>query len=162
MASDLKALSVLAILVCIGIGSMPDSAPAVTATVAKTCDVLTANAYPPREPGNPAAGGANTAVRSDYYRNCVANGGKVPGSSSRDAPASAPAPRSGGNVPAASEEHSAYRPCPAAVELDGREECLGLPGRDTIGSPATRRHEHRSYTPCPASVAIHGRNLCLG
>jgi hypothetical protein len=142
MVTDLKSGGMLAALVCIGIGAMTCGASAVTAKVAKTCDALTAKAYPSREPGNPASGGANTTVLLDYYHNCVANGGKVAGSSGR--PASAAAPRSG-DLPAVQKEHSAYKPCPAAVELSGREECLGLPGRGEAGPPAGRRHDHSSY-----------------
>jgi hypothetical protein len=54
-------------------------ASAVTAEIAKKCQALTAQAYPPRIPGNPAAGSANGSAESrhDYFSKCVANGGNT-------------------------------------------------------------------------------------
>ena len=52
---------------------------AVTVEVARKCEALTAQAYPPREPGNPAAGsvkGTGTA-QNQYFAKCVANGGNA-------------------------------------------------------------------------------------
>ena len=57
----------------------PTEAPAITAEVAKACSALAAKAFPPREPGNPAAGSA-TGTPEDYRRyfeKCVANGGHM-------------------------------------------------------------------------------------
>ena len=53
---------------------------AVTAEVAKKCQVLTSAAFPPRMPGNPAAGSAKGSGREqqDYFKACVANGGQPP------------------------------------------------------------------------------------
>ena len=66
-------------LVCIALGSIPDSAPAITAEVARKCNALTAKQFPPREPGNPAAGSAKGSGRDQhaFFNKCVANGGKV-------------------------------------------------------------------------------------
>jgi hypothetical protein len=63
----------------IAIGSIPDRASAITAELAKKCNVLTAKQFPPREIGNPAAGSAKGSGRSqhEYFNKCVANGGKV-------------------------------------------------------------------------------------
>ena len=72
--------SALVGLVCIAVGCMKGEASAVTAEVAKKCDALTAKAYPPRVPGNPAAGLAKGTAQSEraYFNKCVANGGRVP------------------------------------------------------------------------------------
>ena len=51
--------SALLALICIALGSsISYPAAAVTVEVARKCKVLTDKAYPPREPGNPAAGSA--------------------------------------------------------------------------------------------------------
>lgn len=54
-------------------------APAVTAEVAKACSLLLAKAFPPREPGNPAAGSAAGSGEDQrrYFAKCVVNGGHV-------------------------------------------------------------------------------------
>jgi hypothetical protein len=69
----------LAGLVCIAVGCMTVGASAVTAEVAKKCAALTAKVYPPRVPGNPAAGLAEGTAQSkrDYFNKCVANGGNM-------------------------------------------------------------------------------------
>jgi hypothetical protein len=54
-------------------------APAITAEVTKACSVLVAKAFPPKEPGNPAAGNA-TGTPEDhrrYFEKCVANAGHM-------------------------------------------------------------------------------------
>jgi hypothetical protein len=54
-------------------------ASAVTADVARQCNAAVTQAFPPRAPGNPAAGRANgdpQAVRA-YFNRCVANNGKT-------------------------------------------------------------------------------------
>ncbi len=68
------------------IGPMATSASAITAEVAKACDILTAKAFPPRQAGNPAAGSAKGTAQSQraYYNKCVANGGKVDDAGSKD------------------------------------------------------------------------------
>lgn len=65
-------------LVCLALNLVPSSASAITAEVARKCQVLTAAQFPPRLPGNPAAGSAKGSGRAqiDYYNKCVANGGK--------------------------------------------------------------------------------------
>lgn len=66
-------------LVCAVLGLSPDRASAITAEVARKCSTLTAKQFPPRQPGNPAAGSVKGS-RSDqraYYEKCVANGGKM-------------------------------------------------------------------------------------
>jgi hypothetical protein len=57
----------------------PDPASAVTAQVARTCSALMTKQFPPREPGNPAAGSAKGTGRDQqaFFNKCVANGGKV-------------------------------------------------------------------------------------
>jgi hypothetical protein len=79
MFTKLKIGSVLVALVCIAVGCMTGSASAVTAELAKKCQALTAKAFPPRVPGNPAAGSAKGTGRSerDYFNKCVANGGNM-------------------------------------------------------------------------------------
>jgi hypothetical protein len=66
-------------LACIVLGSVPDRASAITAEVAKKCNALIAKEFPPREPGNPAAGstkGSNRDQRA-YFSKCVANNGNM-------------------------------------------------------------------------------------
>jgi hypothetical protein len=74
-------------LICIAFGPTPDRAAAVTAEVARKCQALTARAYPPREPGNPAAGSAKGTGRSqkDYFDKCVANGGRMDDNAAKQA-----------------------------------------------------------------------------
>src|ERR1700730_4207775 len=81
-------------LVCIAVGCMNGRASAVTGEVARKCAGLTAKAYLPRVPGNPAAGLAKGTVQSkrDYFNKCVANGGNM----DDDAPEHPPLPRSRG------------------------------------------------------------------
>ncbi len=64
------------------------SAFAVTAEVAKKCQILSAKAFPPRVPGNPAAGLLNGTGReaSQYFRKCVENGGNMEGSDKQQPP----------------------------------------------------------------------------
>jgi hypothetical protein len=66
-------------LICVALGAIPTRAAAVTVEVARTCKSLTDKAYPPREPGNPAAGSVKGGgrVAQDYFNKCVANGGKA-------------------------------------------------------------------------------------
>ena len=80
MFARVKFVSALVGLVCIAVGCMKGEASAVTVEVAKKCDALTAKAYPPRVPGNPAAGLAKGTTQSeqDFFNKCVANGGRVP------------------------------------------------------------------------------------
>jgi hypothetical protein len=74
-------------LLGIALGSASNRAAAVTVEVARKCKVLTDTAYPPREPGNPAAGSAKGSgrVAQDYFNKCVTNGGKVDDTASKQA-----------------------------------------------------------------------------
>ena len=67
------------ILAAVAIGMMPTSASAITVDVAKKCDALIAQRFPPRIPGNPAAGSAagSAQVQRDFFQKCVANSGKM-------------------------------------------------------------------------------------
>jgi hypothetical protein len=60
---------------------------AVTIEVAKTCQTLTEKAFPPRQIGNPAAGSAKGTAQDQraYYGKCVANGGKVDDTGTKEA-----------------------------------------------------------------------------
>ena len=79
MLAHVKFGSALVGLVCIAVGWMNGGASAVTAEIAKKCAALTAKAYPPRVPGNPAAGLAKGTTQSEraYFNKCVANGGNM-------------------------------------------------------------------------------------
>jgi hypothetical protein len=59
---------------------LASEARAITSEVAKKCQVLTSAAFPPRVPGNPAAGSAKGSGREqqDYFKKCVASGGQPP------------------------------------------------------------------------------------
>jgi hypothetical protein len=66
-------------IVCLAIGLLSGSASAITVELAKKCNALTALAFPPRVPGNPAAGSAKGSGKEmqDYFRKCVENEGKM-------------------------------------------------------------------------------------
>jgi len=74
-------------LACLFALAAPMTASAITADVARTCNAAVAKAFPPKQPGNPAAGSANGSAKEqrDYFSKCAANNGKVD-----DAPADAP------------------------------------------------------------------------
>jgi histidine ammonia-lyase len=79
MFANLKFVGAFLVIVCIAIATMTDGASAVSVEVARKCNALTAKAFPPRVPGNPAAGRANGTAESAraYFNKCVANGGYV-------------------------------------------------------------------------------------
>jgi hypothetical protein len=83
MFANLKIGSALVALGCIAVAP---SASAVTVEVAKKCNALTAEAYPPRVVGNPAAGSAKGTAQSkrDYFNKCVANGGNMDDTPARE------------------------------------------------------------------------------
>jgi hypothetical protein len=56
---------------------------AITVEVAKKCESLMTRAFPPRVPGNPAAGSAKGSGHDAqlYFKKCVASGGKPPNES---------------------------------------------------------------------------------
>jgi hypothetical protein len=65
--------------VCVALGAVPDRASAISLEVARKCDALVAREFPPRIPGNPAAGsgkGSNQDQRA-YFNKCVANKGNM-------------------------------------------------------------------------------------
>ena len=66
-------------LVCAGMLAHMNDATAITMEVARKCQALTSKAFPPREPGNPAAGSANGSGldEQNYFMRCVTNGGRV-------------------------------------------------------------------------------------
>lgn len=68
-------LAVICTLFCL----LPDRASAITVELARKCSALTEKQFPPRQPGNPAAGSAKGSGSDQraYYSKCVANGGKV-------------------------------------------------------------------------------------
>jgi hypothetical protein len=77
--SKVKLVSVSVALICIAVGSTTSGASAVTVELARKCSALMAKAYPPREPGNPAAGRTkgNGLAAQTYYQKCLTNNGKV-------------------------------------------------------------------------------------
>jgi hypothetical protein len=127
MLANLKSGSALAILVCIAVGISANGASAVTAEVAKKCDALTANAYPPAVPGNPAAGSTKgtAAAERKYFSDCVAHGGNI---STEPGPTTTgqASPADSGGRKARQKEHDTYKPCPASVAIHGRNLCLGV------------------------------------
>ena len=63
-----------------------NDASAVTVEVARKCQAFTSKAFPPREPGNPAAGSAKGSGldQQSYFKRCVANGGRVDDASPKE------------------------------------------------------------------------------
>ena len=80
MLATLKTCLTRLAFVCIAIGLIPGSASAISVELAKKCNALTALAFPPRVPGNPAAGSEKGSGRQmqDYFKKCVENQGKMP------------------------------------------------------------------------------------
>lgn len=73
----------LALTFLIGVSLVAISAGdarAISAELARKCSALTSQAFPPRVPGNPAAGSAAGSGRDvqEYYKKCVANDGRPP------------------------------------------------------------------------------------
>jgi hypothetical protein len=75
----IKSISRVAIFTLPLVGLAPGEASAISVEVAKKCDSLVAKAFPPREPGNPAAGSAKGTAQQqrDYFNKCVTNGGNM-------------------------------------------------------------------------------------
>ncbi|SED91083.1 hypothetical protein [Bradyrhizobium erythrophlei] len=65
---------------------LPTETSAVTVEVARKCNALVAKNFPPRQPGNPAAGSAkgNGQAERDYFKKCVDNGGNVDDTADKD------------------------------------------------------------------------------
>jgi hypothetical protein len=82
-----RSKSVRAALIYVGVlATAGNMLAAPSAEVAKKCAALTAKAFPPRVPGNPAAGSAKGTAQSEqsYFSKCVANGGSVDESGSSE------------------------------------------------------------------------------
>jgi hypothetical protein len=79
MAIDRKFKVAFVGFVFVASATMAETAFAVSVEVAKKCDALTAQAFPPRVVGNPAAGSAKGSGREEraYYKKCVSNNGKM-------------------------------------------------------------------------------------
>jgi len=74
-------------LVALGCVAVAPGASAISVEVAKKCNALTAKAFPPRVPGNPAAGRRNGTGQTEreYFNKCVANGGNMDDDSRKEA-----------------------------------------------------------------------------
>lgn len=61
------------------VGLTSTEASAVSVEVAKKCNALLAKAFPPREPGNPAAGSLKGSAQEqrEYFNKCLTNGGNM-------------------------------------------------------------------------------------
>jgi hypothetical protein len=72
-------MNAVRLAICVLLLFHATDASAVTVEVARTCNTLLAKKYPPRQPGNPAAGSAQGTGKAqrDYYKKCVESGGKV-------------------------------------------------------------------------------------
>ena len=68
-----------AIILAALLSAAPFSAFAITAEVAKKCDVLVAKQFPPRVVGNPAAGSAKGTPQDQraFFQKCVDNNGNI-------------------------------------------------------------------------------------
>ena len=80
MFASLKSCLTRLALVSISVGLLSGSASAITVELARKCNAMVAQAFPPRVPGNPAAGSEKGSGRQmqDYFRKCVENEGKMP------------------------------------------------------------------------------------
>ena len=78
---NLKASAFAIALIALTFELAPFQASAITVEVAKKCNLLLAKEFPPREPGNPAAGSAKGTAQSAraYFNKCVANSGNMDG-----------------------------------------------------------------------------------
>ncbi|MGY4626690.1 hypothetical protein ACVWY3_004446 [Bradyrhizobium sp. USDA 4486] len=79
MVANRKSPLMLLAVTCLAVGALPGHASALTAELARKCSALTAKQFPPREPGNPAAGSAKGSGRAqhDYFNKCVVNNGRM-------------------------------------------------------------------------------------
>jgi hypothetical protein len=59
--------------------ALPTGASAISVDVAKKCNAMLAKAFPPRQPGNPAAGSTKGSGldQRNYFNKCVANNGNM-------------------------------------------------------------------------------------
>jgi hypothetical protein len=60
-------------------GLLPTGVSAITAEVAKKCNLLVKKQFPPRQAGNPAAGSAKGSSQDEreFFKKCVDNGGNM-------------------------------------------------------------------------------------
>ena len=58
---------------------LPAGVSAITAEVAKKCNMLVQKQFPPRQAGNPAAGSAKGSSQDEreFFKKCVDNGGNM-------------------------------------------------------------------------------------
>ena len=58
---------------------LPTGVGAITAEVAKKCNLLLQKQFPPRQAGNPAAGSAKGSSQDEkeFFKKCVDNGGNM-------------------------------------------------------------------------------------
>jgi hypothetical protein len=76
---DFKWMTTLVAATSIAVLPVTLGVSAVTVEVAKKCDALVAKKFPPREPGNPAAGNAGGPAEPQrkYFKRCLANQGNL-------------------------------------------------------------------------------------
>jgi len=79
MLARLKWAGASLALVSAALVAAPERASAISVEVAKKCNALLAKQFPPREPGNPAAGSAkgSGADQRAFFSKCVANNGNM-------------------------------------------------------------------------------------
>jgi hypothetical protein len=79
MLANGKLWRLLITICCLAVGPIGGKASALTVDIARKCEAITAKAFPPRVPGNPAAGSAKGSGRDeqDYFRKCVEKNGKM-------------------------------------------------------------------------------------
>ena len=79
MVRKLKSTFMVLAVTWVALGVATSSASAVTAELARKCSTLMAKQFPPREPGNPAAGSAKGSGRAqhDFFSKCIANNGNM-------------------------------------------------------------------------------------
>jgi len=79
MLTSLKGAGGLAALMGATLLAVPDPAAAISVEVAKKCRALLTREFPPREPGNPAAGSAKGSGKDQqlFFSRCVANNGNM-------------------------------------------------------------------------------------
>ena len=189
MLTQVKTLSALTIVAAIGLGWLSGSALAASADAAKKCAAEMVSAFPPREPGNPAAGSVNgtTAEQRSFYDKCIANAGNA-----EVAAANAPTPATGGNpfhigddvrfpsggpkmrvIGIAGAEVICQWTTESGQVVSGTIPAAALASngdfgnqRRTSSAPGAvrpRETENYPYRPCPASVTFaNGRTGCLG
>jgi hypothetical protein len=89
MRPEWKFKGILFALLILAAALLPNGATAITAEVAKKCNVLLEKQFPPRQAGNPAAGSSKGSAQDQraFFQKCVDNGGNMD-----NAPAPSPSP----------------------------------------------------------------------